>query len=411
MGDPMVEVNGVGYYQNGAWHAFDSGVPGDPDLLVVANVVTSCRLNNSTFIGGDFWKISDIPNTSFVAEWRDDQWHSLGVDTSAQGLGGGVDQFRVLNGELNVLGSMDWVFSDTIDGWAIWDGLQWRAGDNTGLLTGGLAKDLIEYQGDRYIAGNFNRPGFPHDIARWTTDHWESLGPGIQGDPWVNELAVYGDKLYVCGEFAAGWGNPASGLMTWDGTQWANPFPQIAFVAMGRNVQVANGKLWFCGPFMAQGLPGIYNFGVYDGTTLCVFGGNGLADAGRMCVAPDTLYAFVWGNDLDVNALGQWPLNGPVDTCYTVVQSVASPQAEQPAQVFPNPAQELALVRMPASAAGRVRAVQVLDAAGKEVLTLSVPAGEDPRVDVRTLSEGAYLLRLFGAGSLPLGSARLVVMR
>ncbi|MBK8947563.1 MAG: hypothetical protein IPM68_01475 [Flavobacteriales bacterium] len=57
----------------------------------------------------------------------------------------------------------------------------------------------------------------------------------------------------------------------------ARPFPQIAHVAYGRDPLVANGKLYYTGTFVANGLDNFFFLALleYDGQQVCVMGGPG----------------------------------------------------------------------------------------------------------------------------------------
>jgi hypothetical protein len=408
IGSDEIDVNGTAYYSEASWHPMRSGVTHQFSTGLVPEVKTVCRFDSSLIVAGSFYKMDSLPNTSYVAEWRDDQWHSMGIDSSEQELGN-YENLVVLDNQLNLTGNFTWDINGPIWSWAVWDGESWSPGDTTGIFLNMQIKSLCEYQGQIYAGGNFNNPGFPSDIARWNTDHWEEVGGGINGDPWVNDLAVYDNKLWVCGEFAASWGNAASGLMAWDGQQWLNPFPQIAFIAMGRRLQVANGKLYFVGPFLAQGLPGVYHFGVFDGTTLCVFGGNDLLDADKMCVAPDTLFAYVVSDNFDVNRLGKWPLNAPMDMCYSVVQGEAEPEGTADQLVlFPNPVSDDLRITLPFNLLRRSHSFRILDMLGQEVMRVPVRMGSELEINVSGLSEGTYAVLVMDANGMPLAQERFV---
>ena len=116
------------------------------------------------------------------------------------------------------------------------------------------------------------------------------------------------------------------------------PFPQIESTAAGLELLVANDKLYFLGPYMAQGLPGTFRVAQYDGEQLCVIGTSELFQIHSLAASPDTLYGYVYPWDWDQQNIGQWPLDAPPDTCYAVVQGVYDvPDLSGGVQVFPNP--------------------------------------------------------------------------
>lgn len=377
-------VNGVAYYQQGQWYAMGDGIThGNPLALT--------SYDSAMVIGGTIWEVDSLPNTAHIATWQNEAWQPMLPDQEPPEIIGSVTSLTVLDGELHALGGMDWDMNGSpANGWAIWNGVEWRLGDTAGLLAnswGGSIKQVCDYQGQRYAGGNFNYPGQPNDLARWNGNAWEEVGGGINGDPWVNEMVVYDGKLWVAGEFAASWGNAANGLMTWDGVQWADPFPNIAFTAQCKDLLVANDKLYFTGPFLAQGMPDSYRFGVYDGEQLCVFGGADVVDGGKLTASSDTLYAYCNIYYTDVAGISRWPLNAPMDTCYQIVQGVAQRPAQTHAlAVYPNPATDQVTIALPN---GPTR-FTVLDGLGRTVLGVVPDAFGKSTVDVRSLAGGLY---------------------
>jgi len=103
---------------------------------------------------------------------------------------------------------------------AQWDGMQWQP------LGAGLSSnysyysmnDMAEYQGDLYVAGDFDTAdGQPsRAIARWDGAQWHALPTGFNS---VSGAEVYSLTLFD-GELIAG---SNAGLFRWDGVQF-QPF-------------------------------------------------------------------------------------------------------------------------------------------------------------------------------------------
>jgi hypothetical protein len=394
-----VRVNGTAYYENGTWHPMRSGSTDIHNVGWVGPEVRAiCAFDSALIAAGSFYQMDSVPSTSFVAEWRNEEWHSMGIDSSEQELNL-LMNLIVLNGKVNLLGAYNWVVDGVpIRSWGTWDGQTWGAGDTSGIFYGMQLNTISEYQGQVYAGGNFDNPGFPSDIARWNTDHWEEVGGGINGDPWVNDLAVYNDKLWVCGEFAASWGNAASGLMAWDGQQWLDPFPQIQFTAAGKNVSVIGGRLVFTGPIHVNGLAGEYRIGVYDGSTLCIIGGPGMY-AERIAGNEDTLFVQtcynVPCNDVNgpyIGLIGKLPFNTQPDTCFTISQSIQPPaQAiDTKGILHPNPATEMVHVDLPSGLLAEARTVRITDMLGKLVAEQPHIGTRPITVPIELLAHGSY---------------------
>lgn len=384
-------INGISYFISGSWYPMGSGstpYPGGTGSYPVGAVT---RFDSSIVVAGAFPWMDSVPGTWGVAQWRADEWLSTGLDSGTFEQTSLVTNLTVLDGKLQVLGGMNWELNgSSVDSWAVWDGQEWDHGDTTGLFAGGQINQVCDFQGMRYVGGNFQPTGQPNDLVRWNGTQWEEVGGGINGDPWVNEMVVYDDRLWVCGEFAASAGNAATGLMAWDGTSWADPFPQITFTAAGKDVIAANGKLYFTGPFVAQGLSGIYRFGVFDGETLCVFGGPDVFNSGTIAASADTFYAYCVVPGLELNNVAQWPLDAPSDTCYTVVQGF-NDETQEPVHfsLYPNPGSEMITVRLSRALPSHGARVLFADVMGRTVLLASVRSAEG-LISIAELPSGVY---------------------
>ncbi len=412
VGDPPVQINGIGYYAAGCWHALNGGVS-DTVGALVSPVFSIGTFDESILIAGSFKKVDWQPSTSYVAEWRSGEWYSMGIDSSAQALSL-VRSWRNIDGKPHLFGGMDWTIDDVeIKSWAAWDIDQWVPGDTAELFPFGYSgqiNQVVDYNGQRYVGGNFQHWNVPNDLALLNVDTWEEVGPGIQGDAWVNDLEVFDGKLWVAGEFFSAAGNAATGLMTWDGTQWADPFPQIESTAAGLELLVANDKLYFCGPFMAQGLPGVYRIAAYDGEHLCVIGTNEIFQVRSLAASPDTLFAYVYPWEWDRQNIGAWPLDAPADTCYTIVQSVQDDAAMYSGtlSVFPNPASNTITVR---TTLRRDAALWIVDPSGRMLRSADVdPSDQEITLSLEGLAAGCYQVVLRDQRVGHMGAAPFVKM-
>ena len=333
-------LRGTAYWRDSNWHAMAGGLDAIGDAPISPGL-SFLRYGGELFLSGWFLQVDSVPNTWKVAKWNGVSWLSAGLDSVPDY--GGAAVLYLVDDELHMMGgSMVILNGDSCSNWLVYDGTDWRCGDPTEDFYF-QTSCVVRYQGDLYVGGNFSTQGGLNDLVRRTPNGYEELGPGLLGDPWVNDMLVYDSLLWVIGEFYSGAGNAASGLMAWDGTQWLNPFPDIAFTGMGRDVNLINGKLFFTGPFAVNGLPGTYYIGCYDGQSLCVLGGNDIW-VDRVEGSPDTLYAATgitqdWqpGSQV-VNFIMKWPLDAPADTCFSIHVGLNELALSAPmVQVFPNP--------------------------------------------------------------------------
>lgn len=132
---------------------------------------------------------------------------------------------------------------------------------------------MAKYQGQYIYGGNFNQPDV-HEIGYIDNDTLRQLGVGISEDSWVNCLKAYNDKLYIGGEFYNQPNNGASGIMTWDGSEFANLFPNLQYIGMVDAMDVRNNELYISGRVIVPGVPGYYTLARFNGSEMCLWGKN-----------------------------------------------------------------------------------------------------------------------------------------
>lgn len=396
------QVNGTTFWDGGAWYPMGTGVD-DPGGGVVAPVQSICAYDSGFVVVGAFLGMGGVPNTRRVAKWQDGSWHSCGLDSLAQPYGGAI-RLIVIDDTMHLLGASPIVYQgDTLKRWAKYDGEHWYAGDASEDWSYGISS-LCKYQGVLYAGGNLQLSGGQNDLVRKGPNGWEELGQGLLGDPWVNDLVEYDGLLWVAGEFYQSAGNAASCLMAWDGNQWLNPFPQLNFTSQGRDLEVANDKLYFSGAMEVQGLVGEYRIGVFDGDQVCILGGPDVW-MNRIAVSADTLYGatckylYCANQGPQVNSIAKWPLNAAPDACFDVEVGVQEQVQAGALQIWPNPAQDV--LHLSNATAGRVT---VTDATGRQVMAVQVPA--QGTVPVVALASGCYVLHLHSEQGQLLGVVR-----
>ena len=159
---------------------------------------------------------------------------------------------------------------------------------------------LCEHQGLLVAAGVFSTPG--NNIARWNGSTWQPFGPGISGPVGapspdvVWALASWGGTLYAGGTFNAVNGNPAGGLLGWNGASWQavgggmdGPVPALGSYA---------GELIAGGPFtLAGGVPATPS-GVarWDGSSWSAVGSSDNSGVYSLAVSNGELFAgaYTW---------------------------------------------------------------------------------------------------------------------
>lgn len=389
-----IPVHGVAQW-NGTWSALGTGVVPDASATPLGIAV----YHDTLYAGGFFNQMGPDLGTHRLARFNGTEWEGVG-DTGAVGV---VWHLAVLNDELHVLGILDSVAGIDVSNWAVYDGMSWIAGDTGSFewIWGGGLGAIAEFQGEIYVGGNFTTLSGINDIAKVTPTGLVPVGSGISCDPWVNDMVVYNGLLYVGGEFCE-FGNANGYLMAWDGTQWLDPFPQVEWTSQVRDLDIVDGKLMIAGQVRPVGSNAYYGICYYDGTELCIFGGEprfitevtGYSDT-VYCAFNYTLEGNPGGTV--VNYIAKWDLNNPTDTCFAIVQGVSgAASASRTATAFPNPTSDQVQIQLPSTCANGFGQLNLFDPTGRLVYSSRYVADMSGRftLDVSSIAQGSYVLSI-----------------
>lgn len=386
-----ITVNGTAYWENEAWHPMGQGVHdcfGAP--ILSANV-----WGDSILIAGSFPYAYGVPNSQRAAIWDGSSWIAI----EGGGTNGYLGAVLVREGEVLIAGSMD-----TIAGVAIANNIaRYSDGEwsSVGLYPtdGDLAfTNLVEYQGKYILGGNLNSPTL-RELCWLDGDTLRRVGDGIRGDAWVNDLKEYQGKLFIAGEYNTASGNVATGLCTWDGESFANPFPEVEFITQANDLDVRNGELYFSGRMRLSGSWDYYTLGRYDGNRLCLFGKNlntvfrRIAATEEYLVVAPNMPTLGLGGAL-VNSIARWDLNFLGDTCIQIVTNVSELAERGPDwSIGPSPFDHRLYIHCSAGIPSDSR-LQLLDASGRVLyetpLGRAAP-GQRVEIDPGTGSSGMLL--------------------
>ena len=179
----------------------------------------------------------------------------------------------------------------------------WSAFANAGVMCSINAASscgvyaLCEYNGELYAAGTFtSMSGIPvENIARWNGTSWSAVGGGITTasiNDGVRKLIVFNNDLYAMGYFTGAGNVSAQNMARWDGSSWSSvtTFPANSQIL---SAEVFDGALYVGGNFTTVGSVPVNGVARYDGISWSD-AGQGLQNSGGVtCMAAlnDTLYA------------------------------------------------------------------------------------------------------------------------
>lgn len=134
--------------------------------------------------------------------------------------------------------------------------------------------DIIEYNNEIYVCGEFNRIGSDTvaGIARWNGTAWVKLDDGLRGGlpPYTqiiypHQMLVYNNNLLVCGNFKFAGTDTVNGIASWDGNNWSDLGSGFDKVCYGMGLY--NGDLWAGGEFTASGTNSLSCVAKWNGTS------------------------------------------------------------------------------------------------------------------------------------------------
>lgn len=305
------------------WDSLGSGATGTVNGIL--------KYNNDIYAGGSFPSMGGI-NCNGLARWDGFMWHSVASFlTNSQNPS--VHNLYRFNNDLYVVGGFNSVDTFAANGIAKFDGTTWSffpTLDNTGDIY-----DVIIYNGEIYVGGNFNGGNNLKDIAKFDGFNWVPVGNGLSGaNTWVNSFEIYQGKLYVSGYFQSVNGDPGNGIAIWDGTTWS----QAGSGLLPSNVMDLieyNNILYAGGQINSAGGSPVHFIAQWDGFTWSALPSNPMFDNTIACftISPNSIYiggGFLVVDNLIVNKIVEYDFSVSIQEL-TEASNI---------RVFPNPFNE-----------------------------------------------------------------------
>jgi hypothetical protein len=201
--------------------------------------------NGALYAAGDISKVDGIAVNGIV-KWDGDKWTPLGAGVDPASSLFAIRALAVWNGALYAAGGFSSAGGVRASRIAKWDGNAWSALDAglgapsarlTALMPGETfnpfgptVSAMAASSGALYVGGDFTEASGQalRTIARWDGTVWSGLGgaaenaksPGAAPKTRILALAPAGDGVFVGGQFAAGDGGSAKGIVQWTGSAW-----------------------------------------------------------------------------------------------------------------------------------------------------------------------------------------------
>ncbi|MES2597406.1 MAG: immunoglobulin domain-containing protein [Verrucomicrobiota bacterium] len=296
-----------GHALNTTWDpAFN--VPG-ADLHVYSMTETTTDI----YYGGGFRSMGNA-SAAFIVRFQksDSSWHKLG-----EGVNGVVYKVLAVGTDVYVTGTFTAAGTALAKNIAKWDGAAWSA-LGSGLSDGVFGSpaegaDLIWFDGQLYVTGNFIRAGgvTVNHIARWDETNWSAVGSGLSSNGVSRgaALAVFNSNLYLTGDFETAGGVTCKSIAKWDGGSWS-ALHSSGLTGRGYALAVMGSDLYVGGYFGDAGP--IFNSDhlvKWNGAAFSAVGGNMEDRVRTLTVKDSTLYVggdFIQAGGVPANRIAQW---------------------------------------------------------------------------------------------------------
>ncbi|MDI9339314.1 MAG: hypothetical protein QM534_01985 [Sediminibacterium sp.] len=174
----------------------------------------------------------------YVYYLQNNTWQQMGNAFKNSGASQPPNLYDIIsyNNEIYVCGEFNRVGTDTVSGIAKWNGIKWvplgqglsgKMAPNTAFL---YPHNMVVYQNKLHVIGNFIKAGgiTVNGIAAWDGTSWSSLGNGFNTIGYG--LCEYNGELYSGGEFTQAGGTTVSTMAKWNGQTWIHPGLDLQYV-------------------------------------------------------------------------------------------------------------------------------------------------------------------------------------
>ena len=274
-----VPVTNVARFDGSTWSALGAGTNG----LILDLEVFDDGSGPALYAAGVFTQAGGAPRPG-VARWDGVAWSSLGA-----GINGQVVVLEVADlgtgPRLYAGGSFNQAGGIPAQNIAAWDGQAWSA---LGAGASGRVAALEEIDlgsGPRlYVGGVFASAGGQptSNLASFDGTGWSPVAAGPTGgfNTGVESLKAHDDgsglALFITGGFGEAGGQPAGGMVRFDGSTWTSLLPTIPLTFSGRQLAFHdNGsgpRLYLGAGFSAFAGPGTSGIAAWDGQAWTALG-------------------------------------------------------------------------------------------------------------------------------------------
>ncbi|MGZ4056362.1 MAG: T9SS type A sorting domain-containing protein [Bacteroidia bacterium] len=354
------------------------------------------RYRDTLYASGIFYTNGEL----YVAKWNGSSWDSVG-----HVHGGAALNLTVYNDELYAMGAFDSIEHEHANNIAKWDGTNWLSLKDTTF--NGTISSMAIYNSELYIAGNFyNTSNGEWRIAKWNGTNYVPLSNGgaYGGMDDIVDMAVYKNELYVSGTFSKADGNVGNYIQKWNDTVWSEVGGGVTGL-WGSNGQIQDMKvygndLYVVGDFQIAGGISANYIAKWDGTNWCSFGssydniitavgfknGNMYIGGGFQTIDGDT-----------ITSVAEWVGGTYIDTCGHISTGVNEISEIQEINIYPNPATNQITLEFDLTETKNttIEVKNVLGQTVKSISNIAFQKGTNKiEIDISDFTNGIYFLQL-----------------
>lgn len=401
-----IGARGIASWDGTSWDTLGRGIENYPPIGSTSGYPLSmCRYNNQLHIGGDFHQAGTI-NAVGIAKWDGTSWYSI-----SSGTNGIIAKIMRYGSDLYVCGEFDSIGGIVANGLAKWNGSTWSdvhsiPNYNAYLSGKNFIFSMIDFQGNLYVAGNFEGLGGHKEIVFWDGITWQTLLSGIYGSgAEVACMEVYQNELYVAGSFETADGNSDNYIQKWNGTTWSSVGGGVLGFGGGNgqihSMKVIDGKLFVTGVFDTAGGVAASKIASWDGADWCGYGSTFNNTITAIESYQGQIYVgggFTLIDSDTISRIAKWIGGSYVDSCSHINVGVQEADLSGDFSLSPNPVFSLLTIEL-SQEQNENAVIEIKNVLGQVVQSLQLAKGaKKVEVDVSGLSKGVYFVGIRGEG-------------
>jgi Secretion system C-terminal sorting domain len=341
-------------------------------------------------------------NIQHVAKWNGSNWINLNQNYFLTNSPVHPSRIQDIDTVMFVCGGFDSVYNYKTQGIVQFNGISWSSSLSCSLFTNSylLVHPIYKFNNEIY-AQNFliDTLGNRQIFSRWRNGCWEKV-PGafsnISGNIW--KMIEYKNELYIAGSFDPLHDPMAPGysIVRWDGTRWddlnggirlSNP----SYLPFVYDLAVFNNELYVFGYFQKAGSLDVSNIAKWDGFNWCSLGSTFDREISCAVFYHDSLFIggiFKKINNDSITYFAKSYVGNYTDTCEQVIST--DEIKNFPIHVFPNPVYQKMQVE---NERLLFSAFIIIDLSGRHILYSKVNSRKLV-IDLSEISSGVYFLHL-----------------